>query len=310
MIAYLIRLLLVDALLTVAAELDSPCTQLDACQFVNDTTFGRFIKCNGFSNWSALTQPSNCSIDSLDHFDSIESTPRILVWPATRLVLNSDFDLNSIEALGADLSSPNRQIFFKIVLLNLAGFEVTFDVSSPTRDYVLLTVENSNLEFYHKNERISDCNASMGEWIGSNRTLFNTIQALSLSTSVRLSTRACPLVFMNAHLAQMSINGLVSHFIMRNEFQFVSGNLGSVYETLNSTITEFYVSGFELRVDAGLIDEKVFAALTVLTLAGTVQCVDAVVFRSLINLQRVVLNLNSFMNFVHGVIFVLFLLFL
>jgi hypothetical protein len=139
--------------------------------------------------------------------------------------------------------------------------------------------------------------------IGLNETsVFNNMYELVLTRSVAYKP-VCPYLFRYASITSLEIDGQVDSFMYVNLLRFTEPEVhsSSLLSSINSSIVYVKISGYNYKLDSGLLDPLVFERAQSIVLVNTIAFIQADVFKSFQALYKISLQLDSVGNFYHQV---------
>lgn len=213
--------------------------------------------------------------------------------PKYDIILNDELNLNfglnkSLELFNK--YSINNNLILKF--FNLKGLDLNARIFGKISKYS----KKVEIDFFDSKFDIYPCSFDSLK----NKTdfgLFKNIYEIKLAYSVKYSSNTCPLVFANANLEYISINGVSCSFVKINMLGFkdLSQNLD-----LNSSIKRLELQIYsEKTLSNSLLDGHVFKNLRNLLIRGYVRSFEALLFRNLENIETIEFRLENFQHSIY-----------
>lgn len=272
-----------------------------------------------FRTISMINELKNCSF--IDYFDKIQTSGiEINTISGFDSYLNLNFDCNqtfyfmflyiipdSQLLLDSYLNFRGLKVYNKydilnIRLINLRGFEISFDafksIHFPKSTQINLEISYSRMIFYLNNTLLDQslCIKSNLFKISKNEHFLASIKSLHILASNLLSTNICPYVFHNSNINEIFIHKLSGYFFDSNLFQFIDNK-----EELDikSNISFVSVEIMYADLDSKFLNKNVFKSVTEINVYGILNNIEAPLFKSFKNLKYLELNLENFGEFFH-----------
>jgi hypothetical protein len=260
----------------------------------------RRIVCERFADWSSLNGYFRLH-SSLGSDLGLDNQREIILYPSQTQKLADKLDIEPI--LDFAFRHSNATIC-SLIILNLDTIDLLFtqaylSTNSPYVQRVALSVGYSHVTFALNSTLITkqNCNTDLADSITA--TVFNSLfRFFYFSFHNTFNDQVCPYVFKHARLQSLSINGLVSFFLLDNTFKFV--DYARAYE-LDSVIYRLNIECFNYEVDSSLLDSNVFANLTELTMGQELNSIQTDLFKSFVYLKYIYLRMDCLENFFHKV---------
>ncbi len=139
------------------------------------------------------------------------------------------------------------------------------------------------------------------------RSSFLTVQAepdFGLSDQNKhLPSKSIPIVFRNASLRSVNIDGLTDSILIRNVFEFESIDDKNVHNSsvLNSQVRYLALTVCKISLTERILDANVFNSITSFTIVGQISAISASLFAAFRDLTSVNIANANFVEFFHRV---------
>jgi hypothetical protein len=215
------------------------------------------------------------SLNSLNFNCSNQINMSILGFkPNKQLILDNSLSLKGLKV------NPVNEMFMTI-FENFKGFDLT---SNPFK-YVNFTgnfnkfwsIGFSNLDFYYKKNLVDKaCNKNLFDVLPKENQFTGNI--LEFEFGNKFSSNTCPLIFSNIKLNFINFNQISDSFVEKNIFGFqnISEDL---LKRLNSSIYQLNIKFYHTDLKSNLLNNYVFANLTVLDLNGQIKQIQQDLFK-------------------------------
>lgn len=187
---------------------------------------------------------------------------------------------DSIEFRG--LAIKSNASFFTISFYHLKGFDLLsnpfekiqfFGVSFST---TILNVFNSKLDFYYKNELLSNnCSLALLNEPKFNHFLFNSF-TVSFGTGIHYSDKTCPIIFQNSMISVIEFKQISSSIIIKNKLEFLDVNF---FDKLNAKILQLRLDGYHYDLNDKLLNKYAFKTLSILDINGPINLIQQDLFK-------------------------------
>jgi hypothetical protein len=161
----------------------------------------------------------------------------------------------------------------------------------------------SNIEFYVNGLKPGEytCDRDLLPELNSTATtLFTNFKEINFVSGLKYgSLPVCPFIFKGAQLVSLYFQSQVDSFLFTNLFRF--NNLDASKRSINSTINQLRVFGYNYKIDTGLLHPLVFETLSVIYLFNTVGSIQTDLFEHFKQINEIVLILDRAGNFYHKI---------
>ena len=206
-------------------------------------------------------------------------------WMSNNLtILEKQFNFSNVIRYFNNFENPD----LTIQLLNLKGFDVNLTSENDSIRKIGLgfqiSVENCQLDFYHKKKKINSCPDFFDSNITEIQTIFQTHGMTSVVLlKVEYKQKTCPIVFNNSRMQYLDIDGLVDTFYKKNVISFSNEN----YTKLNSMINWLRLENLvNINLDLNILHPSVFNNTEYITINGfSLNKIDGDIFVHLKNLK-------------------------
>ena len=185
-------------------------------------------------------------------------------------------------------SRNNTGSFITVLFRNIQGIDI---LSNPLQknnfisDNINLEFKKVDLEFYANKKLIkrNTCNRSLFFEISDNMitvwsSSFFTNTSFLKFNSVKFPQETCPFTFQHSKIGTLDTL-CRSSFIKTNVLSFIHLP-GSMGKYIDSSILQFILNMYHVRLDSSLLDEYVFKELLVLDLNGQISSIQSDLFKS------------------------------
>lgn len=226
-----------------------------------------------------------------------------------RIILDESFDFEGLYRIFAETYAELKLMFtIDLILSEIKGFSVSSfnrDKETKSRRQKILSrlevsIYDSSLEFYYRNQRIKSCEDYLRAIKSSEGE--NIFQACSFPCWFRLkrvdfSTPICQLVFNNSNVKSLIVNELIDTYYRTNLIRFLESNL-----SITCFIEE--VSFFDVNkisLDKSLVNTDVFKNIKYFTAYGFLESVQVDLFvpSNFPLLKNIELGLQFFKPLIH-----------
>jgi hypothetical protein len=252
-----------------------------------------YLYCHGFNSWQQVSASLNATDLTYLMFIVIKA-------PQPRLTHELDIE-------GWLAKYPSRKAV-EINIYGLEGVEV-LGWRSTTRNYKnnMLVIHASSVRLYADElfPAKYTCNAENVENL-ANHTLFNYFYAISFAESVKYDCEAmvwCPYMFANSKTPIMGFQGLFDSFLLTNlfKFQHTISSKNTSFKSINSSITELDLQGYNYILDESIMNTLVFEIVQSLKITNTIRSIQSDLFHSFKLLNNIQLNMFSLNDFFHRI---------
>jgi hypothetical protein len=265
--------------------------------------------CDGFKSWSDLKQ----LVNSTNKTSLAANNSYITLHPAAAIVLTNELDVIAlIDAFhhGSAISKSLINQKSTINMLGLVGLDVAPWPHISFNTSLMLSFDNSKIEFYMNGTTLSDFNCSdnsirqflarIGE--GSmKQTIFNTFASIEFLYKNQYSDQhVCPYIFSNAKLSWIYIYSQVDAILVKNLWKFkIIGNANET--TINSSIIGLSVGGYGFSLDESLAHPLVFEHVQTMSILSSIESIKAGLFLNFNKTKAIFLQLDNLRNFFHKI---------
>jgi hypothetical protein len=265
------------------------------------------LDCLNFAAWSqvaGLVNARNLNLSDICVF---------YMQPAQPLVLTGELDLHQMFALvnSMELSSWPGFLFFQISGAKgvdvVSGWTPVNDKSvvvNPTSSVQFLS---STLSFYMNGEAPGQYSCTE-EYTLKNLTkitFFNYFDSISFEQLIVYDSAhwLCPYLFSNARLSALHFKSLVQSFLVTNLFRFqqVSSSSAAALSSINSSIIELGLSGYDYHLDESLMHPLVYERVQTIIIEGSLTAIQSNLFKSFKSINNIGITVLSLANFFHRV---------
>jgi hypothetical protein len=221
------------------------------------------------------------SLDSISFNCSYQIDMSMLGFkPNKQLILDNSLNLKGLKV------KPVNDMFL-IVFENFKGFDLTSNpfkfVNFSQKFYKFWSISFSNFDFYYKNKPVNQvCNKNVLNVLPKENQLTGII--LSLEFGTKFSSNTCPLIFSNIKLNIISFDEISDSLVEKNIFGFqnISEDL---FKRINSSIYQINIKFYHTDLKSNLLNNYIFANLTVLDLNGQIKQIQKDLFKYFINIR-------------------------
>jgi hypothetical protein len=274
------------------------------CNSLNISQITKLI-CSEFSSWSELNEELSSN--------KYAYLPGIIIYlkPSEPIPLTSEFNISLVaHAVELHLFDVSGVYVFPWPA-NLLDFETCSGCSK-----IILYLRFSSIEFYVNSTQPGGCSCTpslipnnSATTVSSFSTYFNSIDVdFGNAFNSRAETLVCPYLFNNAQINNgMSFGYQVDSFLFVSLFKFqediksINNTSKTLPKSINSIIGSFGVSGYNYRLDTGLVHPLVFEAITHFSCEGTIQSIQTNLFNHFQQLTTYYISMNSLGNFFHQI---------
>jgi hypothetical protein len=239
------------------------------------------------------------------HADLNEVT-QLVIRPSEAIVLTGELDLKQVRKIICNRAPQNAmgcQNLLPINIVGLKGVDVASGWPATSTFYYTYQIFSTTLAFYYmgKSPGQYQCNeTTIFKDHGSSGSFFTRLGVMFLDKSITYDrdNPVCPFLFANAQIDKLNIAGLVNSFLVSSIFRFKQVNSSSI--TINSTITELDLTGYNYALDELLLNRLIFEKIQTLNMAGAVGSIQPDLFKSLFGQISIVgIAVSSLANFFH-----------
>jgi hypothetical protein len=257
--------------------------------YYNPDGNGKDLYCVMFDSWTQLVAYINTSAysNTTTSINNLANVADLSVKPSRPITLTGELDLWTI-CYGM-FTLPESTIWntFIVYTSGLRGIDTTRAWTSSMfnslaeLENIYLIVYSSKIEFFIDGKtgyNFMTLNQFMSDY-GVNftnaPTFFNYYTNIVFKSSVVFEQTAppwCPFIFTHARLYQFDIAGLADSFLVKNLYQFQQTQ--QTNSTINSTILELQLRGYNFKLDESLLQPLVFEQIHTLGLSGTISSIQ------------------------------------
>ena len=125
-----------------------------------------------------------------------------------------------------------------------------------------------------------------------NLSFFGKLSSVGFGFSTSYYEKTCPYIFSNSIINLLEFYGISDTFLKTNKLGFLSAN-----NSLNSSIEELTVMGYEIDLNENMLDNNIFAKLNKLNLNGKIQKISIHQINNLVSIGVKLDNLIQFLFF-------------
>jgi hypothetical protein len=170
---------------------------------------------------------------------------------------------------------------------NFKGFDLTSNpfkyVNFTGNFYKFWSIGFSNFDFYYRNNPVDKaCNKNLFDVLPLENQFTGFF--LEFEFDNKFSSNTCPLIFSNIKLNLINFNQISDCFVEKNIFGFqnISEDL---LKRLNSSIYQLNIRFYHTDLKSNLLNNYIFANLTVLDLNGQIKQIQQDLFKYFINIR-------------------------
>lgn len=247
-----------------------------------------FLICSNFDSFSQLNFECKKRIKPISQLSPVKKVNKLSLAPKSPIIFSGDF-----------LVPNNLSLLFdstlEIYLYKLLGIELNTNLFDEIEDKSLYILD-SIFEVYDNN-RLVDNTFNMES---KNQGLFSTrFTDVVFKPAVMFRSPLHPVVFKNAFISNLHVNGLMNSFLRVNSLRFI--DIPNQPEYLNSSIEALYLTVQNVKLDNSLLNELVFSDLKYLVVTGHVISIEKRLFQNLNQINSVRFQIYSIKNFFHCV---------
>ena len=223
-------------------------------------------------------------------------------WPRSnkkQITLDNNFNISNLIRY-LDYFNGDSAIHF----INLKGIELNLSENNKSlikknkTKFLTILCFACKMNFYSNGKLIKSC----GDILESNSAVMSLFQ-IRVIAGKRISLvnneyqiDLCPLVFKNAEIQIMVLEGLVDSFYKRNSLKFTS----EVFNDLNSTINDLHLNKVEnIKLDLKILHPSVFTKLRRVYVYGPIKSIDKNLFAMLPYLSNFYFPSMYFRKMIH-----------
>jgi hypothetical protein len=242
---------------------------------------------------------------------NLSAVNQLVLKPSEPIVLTGELDLEQVHRIICRKASNNSngcENSLPVYIEGLKGLDVASGWwTTLTSYYTTYTfyLSSSTLAFYYMGNGPGQyqCNeTTIFKEVKSSGSFLNRLGTLLLQNSITYDqdNPVCPFLFANAQIDSLQINGLVNSFVVSNILKFQKLNSSST--TINSTITQLELNGYEYAVDELLLQHLVFEQVETLRIYGSIGSIQPDLFKSFFGqIYLVDIKVKFLANFYHQV---------
>jgi hypothetical protein len=223
----------------------------------------------------------------------------IALKPRAPLLLTQELNVSQLQLASKEIE-----------LLTIKGINV-YPWPAKLNAQCSLFIYMSTIEFFINGKPQSDfsCNKNLITDSDGSTSIFVSViaQIIILNQNTFNSAPVCPFLFKNSRLSKLELYGQVDSFLYKQllRFQQVVDN----DTTIDSKFDELDISGYNYKLDTGILHPLVFEIITSTTIYNTVALIQTDLFKNFKHLNTIILNLDSLSNFYHqiGIEWIMFL---
>jgi hypothetical protein len=276
---------------------------MEICNLKLQCDFSRkfYLTCINFNKFDDLKFNCNTSYN----IDKISYE----FYSKTKLILDQSLNFTGL-TLGNTASTYD---YFFLIFFNLKGLDINFKQSvqylkQKLNKKVDLFLSFSTFQFYLDGHKIAQSNSHSREAVVANYTqniaFFEDYYDLLRIDYSKYQANTNPLIFNEAIIDTISINGIADSFIHKNILSFDSRLVSnSNKKSFKCEISELFLRGYRLKLDAwssqnNLLNGLIFASIHQLTLTGVLDSIPfAELFEQFDQLRVLRLDVHNFIQF-------------
>jgi hypothetical protein len=269
----------------------------------NTSSYAWILHCFGFTAWPQLIATVNDTNTTY-----LAQAVALVTRPSEAIVLTGELDLLQVCEIICSKAPDNSYTCennFQVSIAGVRGVDVASKWQKISSSGFSITLYSSPLTFFYMNngpgqypcdEKTLHANSTIA---GSFFNYFDTV-IFDKSVNYDQETPVCPFIFASARLSELSIYGLMDSFLVSNLLKLQKVNLTTT--TINSSISELYLKGYNYALDETLLNNLVFERLLLLTLRGLVGSIQPDLFKaSFDQLTDIKIEVACLANFFHQI---------
>jgi hypothetical protein len=252
-----------------------------------NTSSGQSLYCHEFSSWFEL--------NSTTCFQNMSANAIVFdLEPSASILLTQELNiLQQNQILFADL------YVYKLKGINVFPWPATYNQQAEN----MLSIYLSNIEFYVNEKPQSEfkCNRDLIPDSNSSSIFSSAFTTIYIPqyNNYPSNKPVCPFLLKNAHLSNIYLYGQVDSFLYTQLLRF-NQNINHT-ESIRSNILQSVITGYNYKVDEGMLHPLVFERIGQLTMQNRVLSIETELFKNFQFLNEIYLNLDSVGNFFHTV---------
>jgi hypothetical protein len=256
------------------------------------------LRCFEFASWSELIVAINETNADLTDVGELN------IKPSEVILLTGELDFQRVSEIMC-YKAPNNydacHNFMEVYIAGLKGVDVACGWTHPG---FMLTLLSSTLAFYYSGSSPGhyQCNEkTILETLAKNGSFFK-FNNLVFKSTVKYDQEnpVCPFLFANAQLNELDLYGLVDSFLVSNLFK--SQLVNSSSSTVNSSISDLEMHGYNYALDESLLNRLIFEQVQNLHMFGSIGSIQSDLFKSSFNqIIKVDIYVDNLTNFFHQV---------
>ncbi|CAF0907696.1 unnamed protein product [Brachionus calyciflorus] len=214
---------------------------------------------------------------------------RLKYYSESRLILNNYLDLGFCNRI-------KKSEMLHISFSNLKGIDFSLSIFNQL-NYSLISIDFyfSNFIIYSNNKIFNLCTKEMF-YSNDYSNILTNIKSLFFANINKFSISTCPLIFKDKTIQELTIFGLANSYFLKNTLGFVDLNLLEKNESLNTTISDVYLSMYKISLNSKLMNFDLFNNTNSFNFFGLIDTIDYKSFLGLNNLNFVTNNLENFVE--------------
>jgi hypothetical protein len=268
---------------------------------VNTSSDGFNLRCFGFATWSKVKAAVNDTNKVV-----LAQVTELDLRPSESIVLTGELDLLKVcEILCKNNNLDPCSNLLQVYLAGVKGVDVANKWNTISSSELYLTLVSSTLAFFYMGSGPGQyqCDEkTMRGNLTAAGSFFNNFYMILFENTVTYDQKnpVCPFIFTNAYLKYFSLYGLMDSFLVLNLFKSQKVNFSS--STINSSIANLNLKGYNYALDESLLHRLVFERLQILTLYEMVGSIQPDLFKaSFEQLTDIEIQVASLANFLHKV---------
>jgi hypothetical protein len=258
------------------------------CDCINLTEITN-LNCYDLSSWSEL----NKELSSAACFDSMPNS--INFMPSQPILLTNKLKISQITR-------------YNLKVYGLSGLSLYPWPFCSNCTKVRLVISISRLDFYVNNKSSSEfaCSPDIipddsSKGVSLISSFINLVELDFGNTYGSSSSQLiCPYLFKNADLSDIYLSNQVDSFLFVSLFRFQQVNFTKT-SLINSNIDILFVTGYNYKLDSGILSLLVFEKVTSISCKGVIGSMLTDLFKQFQLLDNVIFQLTSLGDFYHKI---------
>jgi hypothetical protein len=260
------------------------------CKFLPNSTeapIGSNLICHDFSSWSEL--------NSYASFQNVSvNVSTFNLEPNKPILLTQELNI-----LSQDKISSGNLAVYGVKGINVYPWPAAHNAQARNGLSLFLSI----IEFYVNEESPSEYECSrdlLPNFRANSSSIFTSVFSsmyISQFNNYHSEAPVCPYLFKNAQTSSIFMYGQVDSFLFKQLLRF-NQDYSNDTKLIGSNISDLDITGFNYKVDTGLLHPLVFSKMTFLSLTNSAS-IQTDLFKNFQHLKELYLILDSVGNFFH-----------